>query len=299
LVKTANVGEDVGEALPVTAFADPDRRLFPVHTEEDALLSMAYATKQASVPLPVLKRINTALSLYEVSLPEEVSVKVAEPQVVYLLEDTKQFPLKTAADLGPAEEALVRNSKKLRPETLSRASLKLVKMAAANDEPVGAKVLAWAGLATCDVEKAASWISARGVAAPEGQDHYDAVAEALRSNASVGSTSRDDLVKVAAAVSELDKMHSLERHYGKKLPSPQETVFNTKQAMGRTLDLAGKPISLTDLLRVDPAAYGDILGEDIVKEISEDGELVPEKVLEIFGTLPRDMQQQLVSNLSL
>ena len=41
LVKTAQVGIDIRDSLPLSAFADPNNRLFPVHTPEDSLLSAA------------------------------------------------------------------------------------------------------------------------------------------------------------------------------------------------------------------------------------------------------------------
>ena len=299
MVKTAQVGEEAGEGLPRTAFADPDGRRFPVHTAEDTLLSMAYATKQASVPDVVLDRIKAALDVFNIDLPDVTREKKASADTtVYLLPETQQFPIKTASDVPKADDALVRNHKKLRPDTLARAAVTLVKEAASRDLDVSLKVLAWSGLASCDIDKTAQWVAARGEAAPAGKTHFDAFAANLTKQTHQG-TSRTDLVKVAAALGELDALYGLDKHYGKTLPTPQETVFNSKEAMERSLDLAGKPVTLSSLLRIDPASYGDVLGRDIVAEITEDGELVPERVLEIFATLPRDMQQQLVSKLSL
>ena len=103
----------------------------------------------------------------------------------------------------------------------------------------------------------------------------------------------------AAAVQELDLNSGLQKYYGKSLPSPQETVFNAKTAMGRSIDLAGKSVPLAALLKHDPNTFGDILGDDIVGEISDEGSISEGKLVEILPTLPRDMQELLARKLGL
>lgn len=160
------------------------------------------------------------------------------------------------------------------------------------------KTLALAGLTRCDMSKTADWIETRGTVAPSGRVHYDKLASWTRRFVRQ-DTPREDLVKLAGAVGELDELYGLTEVYGKKLPTPQETVFNTKTAMGPSVDMAGTDVPLSELMAVDPEVYGDVLGSDVVGEITEDGELAPERIIEIFATLPRDLKQLVVAKLSL
>tara|TARA_Y100000034_G_scaffold43105_1_gene52657 strand:+ start:7346 stop:8320 length:975 start_codon:yes stop_codon:yes gene_type:complete len=292
-VKTAEVGQDVRTCLPNTAFADPDNRLFPVHTPENALLSKAYATKQASVDSSIIARIDHAMELYEVELPELTQTKQAAAPVVYALAETKQFPIRSAEDVARAEDAVLRNAKKLSADKLASAACTLVKEAASLDVPVTRKTMALAGLVQCDVAKTAEWIEARSQAAPAGEEHYLKLATWVQEFTESG-TKRSELTKLADTVGELDSLYGLTRFYGKSLPTPMETVFNTKTALSQDVDLAGTDVSLEKLLKLDPGVYEDLFGGDILSEITTDGELDPSKLTEIISTLPRDMKVMLV-----
>ena len=149
----------------------------------------------------------------------------------------------------------------------------------------------------CDTHKTAEWIEARALAAPNSADAYLKLASLVR-NADE-KTTRADLTKVAAAVQELDDNSGLSKYYGKSLPNPQETVFNSKIAMGKSLELAGKEVPISKLLGLSPSDYGDVLGDDMISEISSDGNLSEQKLLEILPTLPMDMKDMLVRKLSL
>ena len=65
------------------------------------------------------------------------------------------------------------------------------------------------------------------------------------------------------------------------------------------LDLAGTAVPVEKLLSIPPETYGDILGSDIVEEISKDGEIQPDSLTEILDTLPIDMKKSLVKELGL
>ena len=297
MVKTAAVGEDERKALPLTAFADPHNRMYPVHTPAQALLSRAYLEKEASVDPAVMGRVNAALDLYGVGLPGLTRVKQAavEDEPVYLLPGTKQFEFSKTASVKDASEAVLRHSKKLSPSSLASAATTLVKEAAARGQGVPLDILAQAGLVQCDLEKAAEWIEARGAACPKAATVYSKLAQGVRTLPS--TTERADLVKVAGVIGKLDKEFGLAKHYGKKLPNPQSTVFNTKRAMEQTISLAGTDVPLSTLMAKGIGFYQDALGPDVAQEISKDGALDEQGMLEILPTLPRDMQQILVKNL--
>jgi hypothetical protein len=300
MVKSASVGDEVRDGLPMSAFADPARREFPVHSAEHALLSRAYAEKVGSVSEPILRRINDAMTVFGVQLPSLEFRKVAEVETPdYLLPHTEQFPVYADTSLKLAYDAIARNSRKLAPTSLATAATKLVKHAAARDEDLPIGAYQWAGLVPCDREKAAEWIEARGPASnhPHGFDAYPKVAALVR--ALPFNTERGELTKIAEVIGDLDKVFGLNKHYGKSLPDPLQTVFNTKEAMGAMVDLGGTPVPLATLVKQSPEFYGDLLGPDVVEEISADGIIDPSKIQEIFPTLPRDMHHQLKQKLGL
>ena len=269
----------------------------PVHTPENALLSKAYATKQAGVSSDVHAKIDKSLEIFGVTLPDQVSVKVASENIVYAIPDKKLFPLNVSEGVKNASEALRRNKKKLAPKTYAAASVAIVKEAAYQGIDVDEDILRNAGLMQCDTHKTAEWIEARALAAPDSADAYLKLASIVK-NADENTT-REDLTKVASAVQELDDNSGLSKYYGKSLPNPQETVFNSKIAMGKSLELAGKEVPISKLLGLSPSDYGDVLGDDMIEEISSDGNLSEQKLLEVLPTLPMDMKDMLVRKLGL
>jgi len=303
-IKTASVGQDIRDSLPETAFADRDNRLFPIHTKADAILSKAYATKVANIAPHISSRIENALDMFEVdrSLFKKTQVKIASAPVYdYLLEDQKKLPIRHSGDIKIAEEMLLRNKSKLKPTTMAAASVKLVKHAAAANMNVSDDTMQYAGLTQCDTEKAADWIGARAFAVSNVKiaSLYSHLADRVRS-IDEHSGSRDELVKVAQVLDKLDSMANISKFYGKSLPDPMHTVFNTKIAMQEMMDLGVKQIPVSKLLEIDPNVYGDILGSDVVPEITDaSGEIDPQKMSDVFATLPKDMKEALVQKLGL
>lgn len=298
LVKTAEVGAEIRDSLPKTAFADRELRLFPIHTPENAVLSKAYATKQANVSKLVMDRIDNAVSVYGVSVPEEITVKQASEEVYYALEESQQFPIKTAEDISKVEDAIQRNRRKISSQNLAKAASVLIDRATFFGRNVSEATLRDAGLMQCDPEKTAEWLEARSVAVGTPGEAYLKLAEVVRS-LDLDST-REELTKIASAIDKLDDHFGLRKNYGTSLPTPQETVFNEKTAMGSTLELAGKQVPVDALMKFDPKMYGDILGEDLVDDITgSDGELSKGDLLAILPTLPSDMKSLLVKKLGL
>lgn len=302
-VKTAQVGEHIRSSLPTHAFADPGNRMFPVHTPADAILSKAYATKVANLAEEVMAQIDTALSLYDVSPNLFEQSKVAsnhqEEQPRYLVKSQNKLAFYSDTPIQEGERALRRNQSKLSPSSLTSGALTLVKEARSRGEEVSSWTMKYAGLTQCDNHEASNWLEARAFKATDAKvsDAFSKLAAITsRFDSSLG---RDDLIKVANAIGELDKLAGFSRHYGKSMPDPIATIFNTKTAMMPSIDLGGKQVPVTKLLAVSPESFGDILGDDIVEEITEDGELVPDKLTAILDTLPLDMKKTLVKELSL
>ena len=294
LVKTAEIG-DALTTKNSSAFADTYNRMFPVDSEANAVLSKAYATKVANLPSHVGRAIDTALEMYGSEFPETTQVKVAHEEPRYVLEDTKQFPIKVASDVPRAEEALTRIKTRLGTKTLAKAATVIVKAARDSNQNVGDNILRWAGLTQCDVEKTADWIEARRYVAPKGTAVFDKLADHVRGPD--GPKTREDLLKLATALDTLDSEFEVTSQHGRKVPNPLETVFSTKTAMQNMVELAGKTFPIKKLVEVDPGVYSDLLGEDILEEITTEGQLDEHKIVEIFKTLPQDMKALLASKL--
>lgn len=301
LIKKASVGEEVRNSLNTAAFADRANRRFPVNSAADTILSKAYATKVANLADDVMSEIDTALDMYKIdrNLFNTTKVAHAKQEPNYLLEGQRKWAINKTTSIKLAEQALYRNKNKLAPKTLSTASLKLIKEARSRGEEVNTRTLKYAGLVQCDSKYARDWLEARAHKATNTK-----VAEAFTRLSNVmskvdNSITRDDLIKVSSAINKLDKVAGFTKHYGRNLPDPVETIFNTKTAMQPSLNLGGKDIPLEKLMAVPPEAYGDILGSDIVDEITEGGEIAPDKLSAILDTLPKDMKDSLVKELNL
>ena len=297
LVKEASVGVSLDD-LPSSAFADTYNRSYPIDTAANAAMSLAYATKTADLAPHVSRNLARAAEVYGIMLPPKAQVKVAHEEPRYLLPKQKKFGIKTASDVPKAESALKRVSSKLSTEDLAVASSVLVKAAADSGQNVSPVVMQWAGLAQCDLEKAADWIEAReDCLAGKAKGAFSKVASVVR--AFDETNTRDDLVKIAEAVDKLDVIYGLPVHYNRKLPNPMETVFNTKTSMEKMVTLAGTDVSLSDLMKKDPSFYGDVLGDDIVSEITTDGKLDETKVVEELPILPADMLKLLLGKMGI
>ncbi len=303
-VKTAQVGEDVRNKLTKHAFADPDNRLFPIHTKADAILSKAYTTKLANVAPHVVKVIDNALDMYQVdrSIFNKEVVKVAHTrqEPTYLLPETKQLPIRNKNDIKVAEERLLAVKSKLSSTTLVKAATILTKQAAAYGTNVSIDTMQLAGITKSDTSKTAEWIEARSHATSNTKiaSSYRWLASEVAKLSS--EATRDDLVKVAQALDVLDAKADLRKYYGKSLPDPVTTVFSTKIAMENVMDLGGKEVPVSKLLEIDPNVYGDILGQDVKQEICDSsGNLDEQKMADVFATLPKDMKDMLVSKLGL
>ena len=277
-VKTASVGESYRASLPLDSFADKSNRRFPLASKQDAVLSKAYATKVANLAPEIMDNIDTALEMYEVPNSifqnTKVASNLAEPKK-YLLEEQQKLPIDSNTNIKLAEQQLFYNKAKLKPSTLNKAASVLIKEAYARGENVSTQTLKYAGLVQSDTESLTRWIEARAASTNNqaAKSAFDKLASVTKSFDS--SVTRDELIKLSSTIEQLDTLGNLTKYYNKSLPDAISTVFNTKIAMQPMVDL-GKQVPLASLLAVDPAVYGDILGSDIVEEISSNGEIVPD-----------------------
>ena len=305
LVKTASMDFEENEKVADSAFAWPERRLFRIDSPAHAALSRLFMEKQAEhIPMDVRSRCDKALDLFGVKL--DLTVKLAASDVPayddYLLPSVRRLLVRSKDDVKLAAEAIGNQLKKMDTRTRADACTRLVKKAAELDQPVPMWVLKFAGFTMCDTEKLRDWIGARAEATTDAQLKfgYNKLAEELKPLPKFCGD-RDELIKVASALRELDEAAGLEKFYDRSMLDPLSTVFNTEKLADDILTLAGKTVPLQDLLSIDPEVYKDVFGEDLSGEFIDPttNEIDAEKLKTILPTVPLDLQRTLASQMGI
>ena len=298
-VKEASIEASEEKDLPATAFAWPEERKFPIHTNKYAALSYGYALEQ-KVPEGVLEQIKQALEVYGVPLEmfKADSVKVAaENPDDYLLPDLKFFRVKCAADVKTAERGLIDNLTKLDIEHRATACGNLVKKAAEFNVPLHTRVMQLAGFVVSSTKIARDWLEARAsIAEGPYKLAFARLADAMKREGEE-SKNRDALLKVASVVAELDEKSGLDRHYDRKLPDALQTIFNTEKVASATVDLGGKMVPLSKLAHLPASFWEDLGGKELSNEICPGGACDSAKLAAVVDTLPLDLKLVLRSQI--
>ena len=300
-IKTAALDPDENDSRPDTAFAWRERRLFPIDSPDQAALSRLYMQKQAdAVPQHVFEACDKALDLYGVNMP--LQDKVAHVEVnenEYLLPHLKRWRVADEESVKLASDAIMFNRRRMDVDTKALASLNLAKKAAQFGVPVPKPILKMAGTTMCDTRQLRDWLEVRANLTQDPQVSYGytkLAEEANRMSPLVGD--RDQLVKVAAAIQELDEAVNLDFIYDRKIPDALDTVFNTDKIADELLVLAGRQVPLSQLESVDPDVYRDLLGDDLAEEfVSPTGEIDTEQLKVILPTVPRDLLNTLLAQM--
>lgn len=301
-VKEAEIHEDELEALPDAAFAWPEKRAFPLHTAEHATFSRVYRENVLNVPPHVDKAIKEACEVYGIDEAMFARPKLAaapdDPED-YLLPAIKRLPCRTAEQVKAAEEKLLDGFTKLSVENRALACRRLIDKAAAHKVPLHPLMRKLAGFTISSTQTLRDWVEARREAAPEQyKEAFQKLADGLKAMPAE-IRDREQLVKVAEVIHELDKKAGLQRHYDRRLPDPLLTVFNTdKLAGGAGVNLGNRFVTVERLASYPATFYGDVLGPDIVREASDgQGGVDAHKLAMILETLPRDMKTMLAANM--
>jgi hypothetical protein len=303
MLKTAEL-EDFNGDLPNSAFAWQSKRMYPVHTPEHAAVSYLYA-KHAShrAPADVLRFIKEALDIYgiEEAALQEVQIKeAAYAPDECLFPETNAYPVRNREEIKTAEARLHEQLHKIHPETRADAFGRLSKAAALHGVKLQTESYKLAGLTYTDRPRLVDSLRARAAATKEASlsAKYASLAASVAKDRK-GLLSREAQVKLAEAIGTLDERAGLTAHYDRKLEDPIRTVFNsTKLAAANDIDLGGgRMVSPMSLAALPPSFFGDMFGEDIVREIAPSGQVQPELVKQIVDTFPADMKNQLATAL--
>ena len=289
------------ESLPDSAFAWQEKRAFPIHSKEHTILSQVYRDNTPGVPPHVDACLKEARDIYDVSADLFTREKrAAAPQDPddYLLPDLMRLPVRNAYQVKTAEATLLRDFTKLSLVHRAEACKRLVDKAAAYGEKLDPLMHKLAGFTVTSTRQLTDWIDARA-GASEGsyRDAFEKLAATTR-RLPPEIHNRADQIKLAEVISELDQKAGLVRHYDKRLPDAMQTVFNTEKIAGHGVDLNGRFVTASQLAAYPSTFYGDILGDDLIREASDArGDIDPQKLAAILGTLPRDMKGLLASHM--
>jgi hypothetical protein len=301
LVKEAEVLPEEAETLPDTAFADTQKRAFPIHSKEHAIMSRVYADNTLNVPAYVMGAIKEACDMYGVDEAVFERTKQAaapdDPED-YLLPEMKRLPVRSAEQVKTAEATLLAGYQKLAFENRALACSRLIEKAAAFGVTLDPLMHKLAGFTVSSTAVVKDWLGARKEAAPEAyKGAFQKLADGLK-GLPPEVRDRNSLVKLAEVIGELDKKAGLVKYYDRKLPDPLQTVFNTTKVAGHGVDLNGRFVSIAKLAEHDAQFYSDVLGDDVVREASDGrGGIDAQKLAMILDTLPRDMKVLLSSHL--
>lgn len=291
------------DTLPTSAFAWPEKRAFPVHTREQTILSRVYRENATNVPAHVDAALKEASELYDVDETLFTRPKVAaafDNPEDYLIPDRKILPVRNAEQVKLAEEKIVNGGYvKLAAETRALVCTRLMQKAAQFGVTLKPTTHKLAGFTVTSTKILRDWLGARSEAAsdPQHKEAFDKLAAAV-SKLPAELRNRDDQVKLAEVIHELDKKAGLVRHYDRKLPDPMMTVFNTDKVAGHGVDLGSKFVSMDRLAAYPASFYGDVLGDDLVREASDGrGGMDPYKLSAILNTLPMDMKNVLAQQM--
>jgi len=300
LIKTAGVNYDELAELPSTAFAWPEMRKFAMHNKEHAAISMIYAHDE-EIPEHVKSNLEKAAALYEINLEELPLNKVASEEEVpfneddYLLPERAMCKVASANDIKLSVDFLERNGRVMDVMALAHANKVLCKKASEFDVKLPTKVYQEAGLTKCNLEKLAEWLEVRTLESSE-QKHkeaYTKLAEVLSPSNNVPVT-RSSLLKVATTIAIVDEESGIASKYKRGIATPMASVFNTEKIAEETIYFAGHNVPVANFMKVNEDVYANILGDDVLPEITSNGVIDDEKLMDIITTLPADIQQALL-----
>ena len=289
MLKTASFDKEAVEGLPSKAFAWEDERRFPVHTKEDAVASILYRSKLASVPQHVDDKLAKAAEIYGIE-DHVFATKVAQvghTKVAYALPDDERLPLGNEGQIKIAEYVLNRDYQLLPLEKRADAFSKLAMAAREQEIELKPLTLKIAGMTISSTKILRDWLGARAAKTTgKVQEAFDKMASDLKRMPPY-IQDRPKLIKLASTIEQLDRHAGLEKHYDRKLPDPLQTVFNTDKVAMEMADVAGLQVPVEQLMQLPPEIWEQVDMPELA-EVAQAGD--PQLFKQIFDTMPLDIK---------
>jgi hypothetical protein len=304
MAKTAELDSEEFSGLPTSAFAWPERRMFPLHNREHAVLSLAYSKTASVLPLDVKLNLERAAEVYGVDTASFNSEDLLEKEATeeyWLLDSQRRFRVASAGDVKLAEQIVGQRYAEFSPVERAEIMLNLVKVAARYEVPLASSTKKFAGITLTNTKLLCDWLGARKEAALKVNSpvaaSYEKLAQAF-TNTPDYIADKCYQVKLAAALHDLDKQAGIDRLYGKKILDPIQTVWNTDKLAAQSLNIAGKMFDKNVLASLPVTFWSDAIGPDFAAEIAPGGQVDPTALEQIIETLPNDLKASLATNLA-
>lgn len=301
---TANMESGEFEKLSSESFAWPAERKFPIHTPQHTAISVGYCKLAGDLPSHVVSQLQKAAEIHSVMLDMFTNPLIEKSSAApadYLLPEIKRIKVASAEDIPLAEEAYRMKYAQLSIEDRATAGMKLVQLAEKHGVALHPSTQKLAGFTMTSTQVFKDWMGARKEAALQAKsplaNAFGKLAEAY-TNVEPLIHNRKDQLKLAAAVSGLDKAAGLTHHYGTKLPTPIETVFNTDLARKDFIKVSSALANKALLQQLPLSFWEDSLGPDVAKEIAPEGEVNMNTLEQIIPTLPADLKNVLETQLA-
>lgn len=301
-------------ALPVKhaasrpVYAWEDAGLFPIHTPEDASLSMIYAALQPTPPA-VREKIAGACLAYQVDLSslaqrtgqiKAAGAAVPEPVdlSVYALPTQQRLRMATREETIKSARTLERYGHQVGVEDRTLAAMRLVKQAehfgVAEQVPDTIKMMAGQGVTSR--AKLSEALLARTRLVPEqyAQEYHAASKQAL----ALPDHALSDVPyqrKLAAAIETLDARSGLKDRWREvRVPDPIAAVFNTPKTAQAVVKFAGRDVPLARLEDIPYEKWMHVCGPDIANAVSTNMRTDGRKIAQAVAKMPMALQRQML-----
>jgi len=268
-LRGANIDTKKINALKDASFAYPSKRLFPVDTKDNTLLSMVYFSYQegllpADSVISIKRSLEVHAKLHNIqttfpSLKANTSVKVASENkhnipARYLLPDKEFCKVANCKDLEVAQEMFDKDFTKLQLSDRVTFSTNFIKAARDFSAPItSVNIEKYAGVLDYNAAHTQYALELRmGMASRRGGDNssepYHKLAEDLKGLTE--KPTQDELRKLASMVEALDKHTNItEKDYDTKIHSPHGVVFcKTAEESSETTEGKSEELTKADII---------------------------------------------------
>lgn len=282
------------------AFGCPHTRTFPLHTREHAIMSHAYAVKQAAVSEDTRQRITHALQVYDVDMELFTHATTKQANAAHHLLPQQSMGLHSPDHVYAACEVLQEKyaaNKDVKFPQMVEMSRRLVDAAgghAMDVHTLPTQVQKHAGYGACDVGRLLDWVDARvACSSIEHRGTYLKIAEVVTAECPRSGIIDDakTLSKIASALYDVDQLSGVTSLYGHRMTSPVDAVYTLIKTGEETCTLAGTKYPLSKVLSLPDDVIDEFCGEGACETKTD-----PTAFKSMMETVPADIQRALVAN---